>query len=228
MVNRSGRTRLAKAGYPSQKSKLLNLPPELRNLIYECVAQNSDTISIREHTIFYCPALSLVCHQTRDEYRQIYLDEAPKSAARINIHLTNFITTMTAGGSISSVCEQFANPAPWIERSWTVRVLLTNLWDRHRLELRNFIEHGDFLKAKYDLELVWDPKSFDAEFLRENVPKMRFCFGRMLHRPELIWPQMEKALGEAFERYSSRSGVAKRKRGGMKVGMPTKKQRRRR
>jgi hypothetical protein len=221
MANRSRRARPGKSKQIIQDSRLLNLPPELRNLIYEFVAKSSSTISVRENEILSCQALSSVCRQIRTEYKKIYLDEAPKYASRVNIHITNFVTFSSRGGAASRIHEILPEPVAGIERSFTVRVFMTNFWDSHRLDLRNFIEHGDFLNTKFDLEIVWDPKTFDMEFLRETVQKLRFCHARnnmhpahLIWRTDLIWLQVEKALLEAFERYTppAKSPPARRKR----------------
>ena len=223
MTTRSGRPRPLKSEQVGQDSRLLNLPPELRNLIYEFVAKSTTSISVRENTILYCLALSLVCRQSRDEYKNIYVDESPKYASRVSIHLTNFVTSSPKSGAASRIHEVLPDPALGVERSFNIRVFMTNFWDRHRLDLRNFIERGDFLKTEFDLEIVWDPKTFDMEFLRETMQKLRFCHarnglnpGNIVWRTELIWLKVEKALMQAFERYApparSTSARGKRKR----------------
>ncbi len=238
MASRSRRPRSLKLTWIVQDSRLLNLAPELRNLIYEFVAQNSTAISVRENKVLYCPPISLVCRQIRTEFKDVYLDDAPTYASRVNVHLTNFVTSSPNTGAVSSIHEVFPNdPLSGVERSWTVRVFMTNLWDRHRLDLRNFIEYGKILRTKSDLEIIWNPKTFDVEFLRETMQKLRFCHARTRPPPivsgfDLIWPQVEKALVEAFERYAppakSTSTRGKRKRKSTEAETtPKKKQRRR-
>jgi hypothetical protein len=220
-----------KSAQVAQDSRLLDLPPELRNLIYEFVAKSTNAISVRENMILYCPALSLVCRQIRKEYKRIYVDEAAKYAFRVNIHLTNFVTFTLKGGAVSSILEALPKPVSGVDRSWTVRVFMTNFWDRHRLHLRNFIEHGNILRTKFDLEIVWDPKTFDVEFLRENMQKLRFCHARTTRLADSIWLRAEKAFMEAFERYAtpakSTSARRKRKRRTTKVEEPPRKSQRR-
>ena len=201
MATRTWRPRISKSTQVIQDSRLLNLPAELRNLIYEFVARSSKAISVREKTILYCPALSLVCRQIRSEYRKIYLDEAVRNASRVNIHLTDFVTSTSKGGDVFNTLKVLSNPTI-LKSSGTIRIFMTNVWDRHRLELRNFIEHGNNWTTMYDLEIVWDPKTFDVEFLRETMQKLRFCHARDTRLPNSIWFKVEKALMEAFERYA--------------------------
>jgi hypothetical protein len=188
-------------------------------LIYEFVAQSTEAISFRGQYILYCPNLSLVCHQIRNEYEHIYLDEAPKYASRINVHLTNFVTSISNGGPDRSILDSFPEPVAVVERSWTVRVFMTNLWDRHRLELRHFIDHGNVLNTQYSVEIVWNPKTFDTAFLRENMQKLRFCHARSSWVDQK-WPEVERAFEAAFERYAppTKSSTSKRKRKGKSDG----------
>lgn len=221
MANRSRRIRRRPVATVTQDSRFLNLPPELRNLVYEYVAQTTRIVSIRENQILYCPSMSLVCHQIRNEYAQNYQDEAPKYAAGIHVNITNFITRIKNGGAVSNLQQGLPDPAPGIERNWTVRVHLTNTWDFYRTALRNFIVQGDdLIEPDYDLEVVWDPKTFDVEFLRQNLQKLRFCHGRPDPVHATIWPKVEKALEEAFEKCSPtrpRGKQRKRKRTKQKI-----------
>ena len=90
---------------------------------------------------------------------------------------------------------------------------MTNLWDRHRLDLRHFIDHSNVLNTKYNVEIAWDPKTFDVAFLRENMQKLRFCHARS-SSVDQKWPEVERAFEAAFERYAppARSSTSKRKR----------------
>ena len=212
MATRSGRLRNSKQPPVVQDSRLLNLPAELRNLIYEFVAQSTDAISFRGQCILYCPTLSLVCRQVRDEYEPIYMHEAPRYARKINVHLTDFVIFPRSGGPDHSILDSFPEPAAGVERSWTVLVFMTNLWDRHRLDLRHFIDHSNVLNTKYNVEIAWDPKTFDVAFLRENMQKLRFCHARS-SSVDQKWPEVERAFEAAFERYAPvRSNTSRRKR----------------
>ena len=64
----------------AQSSSFLRLPPELRNSIYEYAARDAETVSICLDRILYCPPLSLVRRQVREEFEEIYVQEAPKCA----------------------------------------------------------------------------------------------------------------------------------------------------
>ena len=165
--------------------------------------------------MLYCPAFSLVCHQIRDEYEHIYMDGAPKYAKQVDVHITNFVTYIHKGGPDRSILDSFPDSVAGGERSWTVRVFITNLWDRHRLELRHFINHGNALNTKYSVEIVWDPKTFDTAFLRENMQKLRFCHARISWADQK-WPEVERAFEAAFERYARppKSSTRRRKRKG--------------
>ena len=199
-----GRVRLRdpRSPYEPQDSPLLNLPAEIRNTIYEYAVRNTEKISLRRDRIFYCPPLSLVCHQMRDEYRQIYLEEAPKYATNVNVHTTNFEHRSAAWSLMSSVAHLPETVAE-VERKFTVHILLTNVWDRYRHQLRLPEKVGT--RREYGVHIDWDPKTFDYQSSREDFLKLKFCFrGRKAGK----WPQIDRAFEDAFERYAPKIGVS--------------------
>ena len=209
----------------AQTSPFLNLPAELRNTIYEYTVQNTDAISVKPDRVLYSSALSFSCSQVREEYRQIYLQEAAKHANRVNVHITNFIYRHPSVGEVSSFIERLPPPVPGGERRFLLRIYMTNFWDRHRLDLRNLVGGNpldseeispDAHPTDHDIEVRWDPKSFDVNYFLEELPKLRFCHGRtprnLLTRP--TWAQLESAFQEALERYNPKAETVgpKRKR----------------
>ncbi|KAK5695431.1 hypothetical protein LTR97_008938 [Elasticomyces elasticus] len=69
-----------------QDSGLLNLPPEMRNVIYEYIVNGNITVSYKNSKLLYTPPLSRVCQQLRKEYEGIYRRNAPPLAKAININ----------------------------------------------------------------------------------------------------------------------------------------------
>lgn len=56
-----------------KKSQLMRLPAELRNHIFDIIAEHTDNIIIQEGKILL-PALAQVCHQIRAEFSSIFQD----------------------------------------------------------------------------------------------------------------------------------------------------------
>ncbi|KAK5714070.1 hypothetical protein LTR15_010978 [Elasticomyces elasticus] len=69
-----------------QDSGLLNLPPEMRNVIYEYIVSGNITVTYRNSKLLYTPTLSRVCRQLRKEYEGIYRRNAPPLAKAVNIN----------------------------------------------------------------------------------------------------------------------------------------------
>ncbi|KAK3619922.1 hypothetical protein LTR56_023718 [Elasticomyces elasticus] len=69
-----------------QESALLNLPPELRNVIYEYIVSANITVSYKNSKLLYTPTLSRVCQQLHKEYEGIYRHHAPPLAKAVNIN----------------------------------------------------------------------------------------------------------------------------------------------
>ncbi|KAK4952688.1 hypothetical protein LTR10_009494 [Elasticomyces elasticus] len=72
-----------------QDSGLLNLPPEMRNVIYEYIVSGNITVSYKNSKLLYTPTLSRVCQQLRKEYEGIYRCNAPPLAKAVNINTTS-------------------------------------------------------------------------------------------------------------------------------------------
>ncbi|KAK5704530.1 hypothetical protein LTR17_021799 [Elasticomyces elasticus] len=72
-----------------QDSGLLNLPPEIRNAIYEYIVSGNITVSYNNSKLLYTPNLSRVCQQLRKEYEGIYHHHAPPLAKAVNINPTD-------------------------------------------------------------------------------------------------------------------------------------------
>ncbi|KAK4889091.1 hypothetical protein LTR27_012059 [Elasticomyces elasticus] len=69
-----------------QESGLLDLPPEMRNAIYEYIVSGNITVSYKNSKLLYTPTLSRVCQQLRKEYEGIYRHHAPPLAKAVNIN----------------------------------------------------------------------------------------------------------------------------------------------
>ncbi|KAK3659322.1 hypothetical protein LTR56_001211 [Elasticomyces elasticus] len=69
-----------------QDSGLLDLPPGMRNVIYEYIVNSNITVTYRNSNLLYTPTLSRVCRQLRKEYEGIYRRNAPPLAKAANIN----------------------------------------------------------------------------------------------------------------------------------------------
>lgn len=219
MDNTSKRLKKSQRPLIEQNSPFLNLPPELRNIIYEFVAQKTEEISFRGETLLYSPKESFVCRQIRNEYKEIYLEEAPKHAMKVNSHITDFIPIGPAIGSHANDNQYIPNSIDKFGRVWTIEVFLTIFWDHQRLNLRRFIDFGasGMFDTEHKVVIRWDRDTFDAEFLRQNLQKLKFCHEKTKH-PGSQWLKVEKAFVKAFEWHDAHK---KKKRMGRKRKRPS-------
>lgn len=165
------------ASVASQTSKFFMLPEELRNQIYGDVVENNDTVSLRGDRLLYTPALSLVCHQIRNEYEEIYINEAIESAGSFHIHSNNFVCK---GPAIKQVRERLASN-PGDDFNTVSYLRLTNMYDQYRYDMRQLIE-GKVLEPDRTgrstrvckVIVRWDPISFDVEYLKQTVRKLNW------------------------------------------------------
>ena len=207
-----------------QQSLLLQLPAELRNNIYEeCVVDES--LSIRSGQILYSSPLSLVCRQIRQEYRQIYFDEAPYFAKVVNVFAPNFIAH-----GLEECLSGLPLPNPLSERQFLIHVILDNFWSRE--DLRHFLAHTavksnkEFLRLrKGNCETYWpsdiraavsytisfDPRTFDVHLCRQLLPRIAWCHGTG-DRVDTHWLMIEAALTKELDKHDQKSVKKRRKK----------------
>ena len=157
----------------TQSSPLFNLPAELRNSMYELVAEETTSVSLKLGATWYRPYLSLVWRQLRDEYEKVFLKEAPKYATKINIHITDFIWKSTQ----FNLCDDLlALPIPLhtLQCGCTLRVTLTNNRDAYRDQLNELciLRAKDILPC-FDVDVRFDPDNFDVEYWRRKGLTLR-------------------------------------------------------
>lgn len=193
-----------------QNSPLTNLPPEIRNSIYEFVASDTTSICLRNESIAYTPPLSLVCRQIREEFEGIYYSEAPKYAGHVNISITNFIHK-----DVMPCIERLPAFESKGERNIKLRIHLTNTFDNYLSHLRELdwgIEtneldaNGKAVHLDCEYDVVIDHKTFDVECARQVVVKLRWALGSpnlLQHHAQWAWTKIDKAFGRAFERYNA-------------------------
>lgn len=215
----------------AQDSPFLNLPAELRNRVYELAAQNEIVVSVRSRTsrrqerTLYCPCLSLVCRQIRNEYKGIYLGRAPNYAARIEVRLSNFINE-DIPWSILKILDIY----PRAQGTIILRILLTNTWDPndvrrvstgcawpHQRETVVAACQSAAGIRPHEFTIEFDPKTFDVEFCRQAVAKLDWCLGRYVAQNRSAseydaWPKLKEAFRKAFERYDAKTGGLQQKR----------------
>lgn len=201
----------------SEHTSFLQLPPEIRNTVYEYTARNSETISIGLNGILYSPPLSLVCRQLREEYEKIYIDEAPRCASTIKIHLVNFVHK-TATKNVFDVVGARPQLEGDIERKYVFRVFLTNTFDHYLEQLRSLhlADNEEDGRNHCRVEVFYQPKTFDVQYCQQLLPKLRWNVsgdhGSPKSRSE--WRMIEEAFEVAFKRYGLevKGGPRKRKR----------------
>ncbi|KAK3058517.1 hypothetical protein LTR09_000081 [Extremus antarcticus] len=167
------------ASVASQTSNFFMLPEELRNQIYGDVVENNDTVSLRGDRLLYTPALSLVCHQIRNEYEEIYVDEAIESAGSFHIHSNNF------------VCK-----GPAIKQY---------RYDMRQLIEGKVLEPDRTGRSTRVCKVIvrWDPISFDVEYLKQTVRKLNWYYAPTYAFTKSVWPIFGQAIEEATQRYET-------------------------
>lgn len=189
-----------------QNSPFLNLPAEIRNSIYEYAAANTTSTTVNLNGVLYSPPLSLVCHQIREEFEEIYKDEAPKRANTVIIQLTNFIHSTGPEDSKKTVFDIVENlpSAPrcmietvphdsnnWNCTHYVFQIWLTNTFDSYLEHLRAFrfpqlfgnderpsVEEVEVLFRHHcKVEIFYEPRSFDVQYCKGLLSKLRWSFG---------------------------------------------------
>jgi len=218
-----------------QDSPLFDLPPELRNLIYEYVVTDTKSIVFHNGTALHLSALSAVCHQIRREYEGVERTEAPQYAKELNFHITNFLhqdifPTIKSLEEDNHSSPQALDYQPEQPKTIQLHVHLTNTFERYLMHLRK-LAYGletdrkrndgqpERLECKYRIYL--DHRTFDVQYAKQAVAKMDWCLKRPGNNTafKFEWPKMEKAFADAFEQCEAASRPAKgggrKRKGGM-------------
>ncbi|KAK5124629.1 hypothetical protein LTR85_001342 [Meristemomyces frigidus] len=187
-----------------QEPRLLCLPAELRNLIYDDVAYTTKAVSLPSHGSGFkaTPApLSQVCHQLRQEFMPL-LDALPlEFASSITIHNTNFCT-LDLVQSLSLI----PNAAPCVKRTIVVRFHLTDSLTIPGI--KSFTKH---FSGPY--ESTAPPMRYDTVFAPEAVDTpdldmQRLVFARLAKQyrfhhsdgEQRVWEQIYWSFAEAAEK----------------------------
>ena len=195
----------------AQNCPLLILPPELRNTIWEFVACNTEHVSTRDDRATHTSPLSLVCSQIRQEYDEIYCDEAPKYASVVNLHFTNFIHKLSRVDIAATVNN--LPPLPTIaQRNYVFIIFLTNTFDNYLEQFRalHYLSSQSIELNSFSVEVWWNPKSFDVHYCQQMIPKLRWCLAA--HGPNAsrkLWWKIEVGFEDAFRRYAPKKVRAK-------------------
>ncbi|KAK5745697.1 hypothetical protein LTR17_001197 [Elasticomyces elasticus] len=99
-----------------QDSSLLDLPPELRNAIYEYIVSNTRDVSYCESILLYTPAFGKVCRQLRNEYEGIYRRGAPRFAKAATVHMKG--PDFDASGSLYDAARRILDVQCPTEQPW--------------------------------------------------------------------------------------------------------------
>ena len=165
---------------PQRCSPFCNLPAELRNMIYELVAESEPRISVRPTHMLYGPSLSLVCQQLRAEYKPVYTAIAPSQAPECTIHITDF--------NRRQVHHAMSLIPPNPTRIYNLHAHLSNVWTSTDLDS---IASGSVLgpqkhtslfgfdfegPTKYGLSVSFEPRTIDVDFVRRAFRKIRYEF----------------------------------------------------
>jgi len=74
----------------NQHSPLLELPPELRNRIYDYVTEDCGAAGYRDGVVVTKPALAVACRQLLKEVQSMYKSKLPLSAKKIRFQVRDF------------------------------------------------------------------------------------------------------------------------------------------
>ena len=196
-----------------QASRFFKLPPELRNAIYEVVAQDEQTLHIDRSGFSYAPSLSRVCQQARSEYESIYKTTGATHATECIIHITDFKRHVTI-----DALSHLPHIAPGVQCTYKIYFFLTNAWDSTDLSSVMSgallgVDDGDLPAeggnvAPYENEIFFDPKGFDVDFVRRALTRVQWTFRLDQHFGDV--KKVEIAFQRAFKRYGMRFELATR------------------
>ncbi|KAK4889090.1 hypothetical protein LTR27_012058 [Elasticomyces elasticus] len=215
-----------------QDSPLLNLPPELRNLIYGFIASSINTVTFRQSTINYTSAMTYttafaqVCRQIREEFKSVYMIDAPRNAQHFDIHIINFryeyvnpkIPTLPNHLSPSG---READRLNFASKQVRIYISLDNTFERCLQQLRELVKTErhfriGVMKVESDHEYLisFNPATFDVDYAQKVMRREGWS---LAFRP--TWMAIEKAFGQAVDEYYAKrttKRVKKNSTGGVK------------
>ncbi len=197
-MRKSKAAALAHRAANSESAFFSKFPAEIRNKIYHFAAINTQTFSIAYDRPLYSSALGVVCHQMRDEYEQIYLEEAPKHAGTIKVNLLNF-RHFSAHANLGATVTALASRGPGQSRRYLTRVFVNNQLGSlsskiAEVTVRGIHNYGRVYLWKGDLEIWYEPKTFDVDACKESLRK---AYGQKQDDTDGV----TRAFAEAFKRY---------------------------
>ena len=184
-----------------QESRLLNLPAELRNSIYDYVAASSKEVVVYAHDLVLSRPAPLVqtSYQLREEFGPVH-DSLPMShATKITIHNINF----SIWDLILSL-QRVPKPASGVARNVVFRVSLSN--GLKTQDLQAFVKqltesiYSARASAMTKLDIVFDPAKTDLNY-------HRLVFARLARQyrfhcsdeEQRIWEKIYWSFAEAAE-----------------------------
>ncbi|KAH9831302.1 hypothetical protein Tdes44962_MAKER08939 [Teratosphaeria destructans] len=195
---------------PPTTSPLLNLPPELRNAIYDHLASSPQPIDLQSggdpsRLSTHCAPLAGVCHQLRQEFSAAYHATTLAHAHTITIHNTDlaakpFLRTLSRLPAPADT-----NP----HRAISLHLHLTNAL--RPTDITAFVAHlaaaaitppsSSSAGAQISYGLSFDPKAFDLYSFRIVFARLakRYRFHRC-DAEQRVWEQVYWAFAEAAER----------------------------
>ena len=190
-----------------KKSRLLSLPAELRNMIFDYVRDDIDKATIRglcgsspgiletEHP------LNRTCLQLRHEFIPRCTEQAAKNAKHIRIVVENFIHPN--GGQVEtwirSLPDLPAQNGVAQARNIFQEVRIDNFFAEEILCHTGYYMLAWFNGEPWKTVIRYDPRSFD----------LHFCRTAMVRKQHFMTPHVLAALEEAIARYEAEA-VAKK------------------
>ncbi|KAK3659323.1 hypothetical protein LTR56_001212 [Elasticomyces elasticus] len=212
-----------------QDSPLLNLPPEMRNLIYGFIASGISTVTFRQNAMTYTSAFAQACRQIREEFKSVYLIDAPRNAQQFHIHIINFrhefadpkIPTLqhhlTASG-------READRIDFASKQVRIYISLDNTFERCLPRLRELVRKerhfkigGTVVESDHEYRISFNPATFDVNYAAK-VMRREGCTWYFRYSP--TWIAIEKAFGQAVDEYYAKrttKRVKKKSSGGAKL-----------
>lgn len=206
----------------TQDSRLLRLPAELRNQVYDHIAYTDKTVSLASHgSAFHASPLPLgqVCRQMRHEFTSL-LDAIPlEHASSIIVCNTNF-STLDLVRSLSRI----PAAAPSVERTVVVRFQLLNAITVS--DIQNFTKHFSgptgLATPSTDYHVMFAPET--------DLDQQRMVFARLARQyrfhhsdgEQRVWEKIYWSFAEEAEKIDGIDrkqftlGCWKAKEGGMR------------
>ncbi|TKA22285.1 hypothetical protein B0A50_08247 [Salinomyces thailandicus] len=134
----------------AQDSPLLNLHPEVRNMIYTLVAHGEKTYAFRDGTVAQyriCePALARTCRQLQAEYTGVYEAEGHRFASHFVIHLANF--------DARHLEKRLHSFSPSTDRKIQWKMTVDNFWTDYTARLRDWSNMLDRHSPYQSIEIL--------------------------------------------------------------------------